>query len=110
MMSTRAVIAISLLTLSACSDRARDEESRYDIVANGNDNVATCGQAKKVAAAYLDQKDQPQYETWKLRSEIACSSAEMEPYNTQGFEPDDMSTMTDNMAAQDLRQTPDNAP
>lgn len=54
---------------------AKDLIAQYDIVKNGDDEMAKSIRAGAVAEAYLQAKDKASYETWKARADQHMKSA-----------------------------------
>lgn len=54
---------------------AEDAVAQYRIAERGNDPIQTCVQAGMVAAAYLQAKDEPNYNQWKDVEKKACTAA-----------------------------------
>jgi len=71
----RAMIALALLALTACSSAAKDAEKEYDMVAKNRLSTSReqCAAATKVSDAYLAEHDQQQYERWQRLAGSYCS-------------------------------------
>lgn len=56
---------------------ARDAAEQYDIARRQGDKIQICVQAGLVAAAYLQAKDEVNYNNWKAIEDADCASAGM---------------------------------
>jgi hypothetical protein len=80
----RYLLILALGTLAACSSAGAREEEKYDMVDKQTKSDPEkvrdrqlCAQGKAVAAAYLDERNEPKYKDWKLKSDIYCLSASL---------------------------------
>lgn len=74
-----------LIALAGCTKQSEREEEKLEMVKQGRDNVAICGQSKAVAAAYLNERDETGYQQAKLQSNLDCFTAADEPFNDTGL-------------------------
>lgn len=58
---------------------AEEAEAEYNIAAKQGNKVQTCVQAGFVAAAYLQAKDETNYDLWKSREGADCAVASLTP-------------------------------
>jgi hypothetical protein len=56
---------------------ADDAVQQYEIAKRGGDKMQTCVQAGFVSAAYLQAKDEPNYNKWKATEKADCKAAGM---------------------------------
>ena len=56
---------------------ATDSVEQYNIAKRQGDPIQTCVQAGLVAAAYLQAKDEAQYNSWKAIESSDCAAAGM---------------------------------
>jgi len=62
--------------MNACSSKASSAERRYEIVKRNGNYGQICEAAREVAAAYLAQQDEPNYQRWDATAGINCRSAQ----------------------------------
>ena len=86
-MWARLAWVFSCASLCACDDLAKsqlqsiqdqvakDAVDQYEIAARQGDPIQKCVQAGMVSAAYLQAKDETNYQTWKAREKLDCSVA-----------------------------------
>lgn len=79
-MNRLAMFAVVAIALTACDQRAADEEERYRIVSRNGSDAEKCTQARAVAEAYLQSKNEAKYKEWKLTADIYCMSATLPRY------------------------------
>lgn len=79
-------MSLALLVLGCSTESRLDEITRkvaldavaqYEIAKRGTDKIQTCVSAGLVAAAYLQAKDEPNYNAWKARERDDCAAAGM---------------------------------
>lgn len=56
---------------------ADDAVAQYRIAERGSDKMQTCVQAGLVVAAYLQAKDEPNYQQWTETKKKVCAAAGM---------------------------------
>ena len=56
---------------------AEDAVKQYEIAKRQGDQIAICVHAGLVAAAYIQAKDEPNYQRWKGIEEADCRAAGM---------------------------------
>lgn len=72
----RKISIIVLLLLAGCAqkDPAREAEERYEMVVRHGNNGEICDAARKVAYAYLEAKDEKEYEFWRSMADASTPS------------------------------------
>ena len=77
-MSRAVTIFLVITALYGCADRAKEAEEQYRIVERtGGTTQERCDAAGKVADAYLEQKNEKDYQFWRLIRDTACLSAKL---------------------------------
>jgi hypothetical protein len=72
-------IWIVLTALAGCSNSAQDAEDQYNIVAATNGTMdQKCEAAQKVRDAWLEKKNQTEYQRWDAYAGIDCTKARLD--------------------------------
>lgn len=75
----RAIILAAVLVAGCSPAKGPGAEERYRIVErNGGSPQDLCREASAVARAYLDDRNEQQYQTWHLTELGQCARAQLE--------------------------------
>lgn len=78
---TQALWITGLIVLAGCSDPARNAEEQLDFVRNYGSPAEKCTAASKVYDVYMSQRDEKNLNSSRLRRDIYCQSADLDPRN-----------------------------
>jgi len=73
-----ALAALIPLTLGSCERQSANAEREAEIVERAGDQDAICQARRKVAAAYLNEKNEDEYRIKNAAAESYCLNAQLE--------------------------------